>query len=70
MLERQKRLKERAVQKTPEGKKLRIYEHKKTGETLMVIDPELKLNELERVQEEVVLLLGGAPRTQQDSSVH
>ena len=62
MLERKKILVERDVQTTEDQRKLRIYEHKKTGETFLVIDPELKLDELESVQEEVVVLLGGAPR--------
>lgn len=62
MLERKKLLVERDIQKTADGRKLRIYEHKKTGESFMVIDPELKLGELDHVQEEVVTLLGGKPR--------
>jgi hypothetical protein len=62
MLERKKIFVERDIQKAEDGRKLRIYEHKKTGESFMVIDPELKLNELESVQEEVVVLLGGKPR--------
>ena len=62
MLERKKILVERDTQKTEDGRKLRIYEHKKTGESFMVVDPELKLDELEHVQEEVVVLLGGQPR--------
>lgn len=62
MLERKKILVERDVQTTEGGRKLRVYEHKKTNESFMVIDPELKLSELESVQEEVVVLLGGQPR--------
>jgi hypothetical protein len=62
MLERKKIFVERDIQKTEDGRKLRIYEHKKTGESFMVIDPELRLDELEHVQEEVVVLLGGKPR--------
>lgn len=62
MLERKKLLVERDAQKTDDGRKLRIYEHKKTGESFMVVDPELKLDELEQVQEEIVVLLGGQPR--------
>ena len=62
MLERKKIFVERDIQKADDGRKLRIYEHKKTGESFMVIDPELKLDELESIQEEVVVLLGGKPR--------
>jgi len=59
MLERKRILVERDVRTSEDRRKLRIYEHRKTGESLVVIDPELKLAELERVQEEVVVLLGG-----------
>ncbi|MEE9367618.1 MAG: hypothetical protein V3V05_02015 [Pontiella sp.] len=61
MLERKKILVERAAQRTEDGRKLRIYEHKKTNESFMVIDPELKLTELASVQEQVVALLSGHP---------
>ncbi|WP_372808765.1 hypothetical protein [Pontiella sp.] len=59
MLERKKILVERDVQHTEDGLKIRIYEHKKTNESFMVIDPGLKLDELEEVQEKVVALLSG-----------
>jgi hypothetical protein len=62
MLERKKILVERDVQRREDGMKIRVYEHKKTGESFMVPDPELKLTELEEIQEEVVVLLGGKPR--------
>lgn len=62
MLERKKILIERDVQTLEDGRKLRIYEHKKTNESFMVVDPQLKLDELEQVQEDVVVLLGGQPR--------
>ena len=41
------------------GFKLRVYEHRKSNESFTIIDPCLKLNELEKVQEQVVVLLGG-----------
>ncbi len=69
MLERKKILVERDIQKTEDGRKLRIYEHRKTGESFMVIDPELKLDELGHVQEEVVVLLGGKPRNAEPEAV-
>ncbi|MDZ8119652.1 hypothetical protein [Pontiella agarivorans] len=59
MLERKKILVERDVRKSEDGQRLRIYEHKKTNESFMVLDPELKLDELESVQEQVVALLSG-----------
>lgn len=61
MLERKKILAEKDVQIRDDKTKVRVYEHKKTGETFLVIDPELKLAEIEKVQEEVVGLLGGKP---------
>lgn len=61
MLERKRILVEKAVQTREDKAKIRVYEHKKTGETFLVIDPELKLAEIEKVQEEVVGLLGGKP---------
>ena len=61
MLERKKLLVERDVSKMEDGRRLRVYEHKKTNESFMVIDPELKLDQLEHVQEQVVGLLSGQP---------
>lgn len=62
MLERKKILVEKDVQIREDRVKIRIYEHKKSGETFIVSDPELKLAALEQVQAEVVDLLGGSPR--------
>jgi hypothetical protein len=61
MLERKRILVERDVQQQPDGELLRVYECKETNETFLVQDPGLKLAELESVQEEVVLMLGGTP---------
>lgn len=61
MLERKKILVEKDVQTREDKTKVRVYEHKKSGDTFLVVDPELKLDELEAVQEEVVGLLGGKP---------
>lgn len=62
MLERKKILVERDARQTEAGHKLRIYEHRKTGESFMIIDPQLKLDELEKVQGQVAILLGAPPR--------
>jgi len=61
MLERRRILVERDVQTRDDGVKIRVYEHKQTNETFFIPDPELKLAELQHVQEEVVTLLGGTP---------
>ena len=62
MLERRRILVEKEVQ-MPEGtgQKIRVYEHKQTGESFVVPDPQLKLKEIETVQREVMELLGISP---------
>lgn len=63
MLERRRLLVEKDVQVREDGVKLRIYEYRKTNELFLIPDPELKLSELEHVQEEVVAMLGGGRST-------
>ncbi|MFT5495706.1 MAG: putative transcriptional regulator YdeE [Kiritimatiellia bacterium] len=58
MLERKRILVEKDVQVQEDGRKLRMYEHKATGDTFVITDPDLKLAEVEAVQEEVATLLG------------
>ena len=62
MLERRRILVEKEVQ-MPEGtgQKIRVYEHKQTGESFVVPDPQLRLKEIESVQREVMELLGIPP---------
>ncbi len=61
MLERKRQLVQTA-EKEVDGNKMLFYENKKTGEIFIVRDPELKLNELMQMQEEVasILAFGGA----------
>lgn len=59
MLERRRILVEKDVQKNEARELVRVYEHKKTGEAFVIKDPQLKLAELEHVQQEVVAMLGG-----------
>jgi hypothetical protein len=68
MLERKRILVERDVQLKPDGSKIRIYEHKKTGEIFTIPDPGLRLDELESVQQEVLELLGLVPRPPQPAA--
>ena len=56
MLERQKVLRETDTQRTPSGI-LRVYEHRKLGDVFIVRDPDIPLNQVEKVQEEVLALL-------------
>jgi hypothetical protein len=58
MLERKRILAEKDVQKHDDGSKVIVYEHKKTGETFIIPDPGLHLDQLEHVQIEVVQMLG------------
>ncbi|MCB1231283.1 MAG: hypothetical protein KDN19_13495 [Verrucomicrobiae bacterium] len=61
MLERKKTLRP-VDEKVTEDRKLIFYEHKGTGDVFIVADPELKLDDLSKVQEEVSELLGGPSR--------
>lgn len=61
MLERKRILTPTDVKETDLGRML-FYENKKTGEVFVIKDPQLRLDEIEPVQEEVALLLGfGGP---------
>lgn len=60
MLERQKLLRETDTQPTTGGT-LRIYEHRKTGEVYIVKDPNIPLDQVEKIQEEVIQLLSPKP---------
>jgi len=59
MLERGKTLVERDVRTSEDGSLLRVYEHRKTGESFVVLDPRLRLENLADVQNQVVALLSG-----------
>lgn len=56
MLERQKLLRETDSQRTSGGI-IRVYEHRKSGEVFLVRDPDIPLDRIESVQEEVSLML-------------
>jgi hypothetical protein len=62
MLERKRVLKQVKIEETPEGRVL-IYEQGSTGDAFIVPDPQLRLDELENVQNEVAELLRGATQT-------
>ncbi|MBN1673879.1 MAG: hypothetical protein JXR37_22715 [Kiritimatiellae bacterium] len=59
MLERRRILVERDIRTLDNGDRVLVYEHRKSGETFLVADPQLRLDQLEHVQEEVVTMLGG-----------
>lgn len=56
MLERKRLLKVRE-EFASEGKRGFVYEQPKTGDIFTILDPELKLNELQEIQHDVALLL-------------
>jgi hypothetical protein len=63
MLERKRLLRPIETRQMPgaEGARLLVYEHAKTGEIFVVVDPQLKLDQLAEIQAEVFALLAPAP---------
>ncbi len=59
MLERKRVLKQVGVEEN-DGRRTLIYEHAKTGDAFIVPDPQLRLDDLDRVQTEVTQLLNAA----------
>ena len=59
MLERAKRLVERGRRPHDSGGILRVYEDKATGDSFVVIDPRLRMDQIAKVQEDVAALLAG-----------
>ena len=72
MLERKRTLKEVETTRSEDGTLLRIYQFPKTGEVLVIPDPQLRLDQIADVQAEVAGMLGGPvqqpPETVQPSS--
>lgn len=69
MLERKKQLVPKETKETELGKTI-IYEHRKSGEVYIIKDPELRLDELAMVQDEVAMLLGfGGPAAEAAAAV-
>jgi hypothetical protein len=66
MLERQRVFVERDVQTHADGSRTIVYEHRKTGETFVIPDPQLRLTELAPVQQEVTALLAGGGQPEQN----
>jgi len=64
MLERGKVLVERDTKPHDGGGILRVYEHKRTGDTFVVLDPQLRLDQLGEVQGQVIALLNGTQAEQ------
>jgi hypothetical protein len=63
MLERKRTIKEVETARAEDGTLLRIYQFPKTGEALVIPDPQLRLDQIATIQLEVAELLG-APASQ------
>ena len=59
MLERSKILVERDAKPQDDGTILRVYEDRKNGDSFVILDPRLRLENLGEVQQQVVALLSG-----------
>ena len=59
MLERSKILVERDSKGLEDGTIRRVYEDRKQGDTFVILDPRLRLENLSEVQQQVVALLSG-----------
>ena len=59
MLERSKILVERDAKGQDDGTIRRVYEDRKNGDTFVILDPRLRLENLGEVQQQVVALLSG-----------
>ena len=59
MLERSKILVERDHREQPDGTIRRVYEDRKQGDTFVILDPRIRLENLAEVQRQVVELLSG-----------
>jgi hypothetical protein len=58
MLERKRTIKEVETRRSEDGALLRIYQFPKTGEVLVIPDPQLRLSQMAEIQLEVASLLG------------
>ena len=59
MLERSKILVERDQKEQPDGTIRRVYEDRKQGDTFVILDPRIRLENLAEVQGQVIALLSG-----------
>ncbi len=72
MLERRRLLVEKETRSRPEDNRpLRVYEHRKTGDTFIIVDPMLDLREVEQIQQEVMnMLKNGLPQETGEAAEH
>lgn len=69
MLERRRILVEKETKIRPDGRPIRVYEQRKSGDTFIIVDPMLDLDQVEQVQQEVMAMLqNGLPPEQEVES--
>ena len=61
MLERKKILLERSVRRGEDGAIVRVYEHRKSGEVMLIADPQLQVDQIPSVQQRIEALLAPPP---------
>ncbi len=61
ILERKRILVERAVRVSPSGRPVHVYEHRKSGDILLIEDPGFEREQIPEVQAEIERLLGMRP---------
>ncbi len=66
MLERKRILVERAVHTAPDGARRYVYEHRKSGDTFVVVDPDLKLDNTGDLEKQVANQLAQTGRPDQE----
>ncbi len=66
MLERKRILVERAVHTAPDGSRRYVYEHRKSGDTFVVTDPDLELDDTGDLEQQVANQLAQTTRPDQE----
>jgi hypothetical protein len=70
MLERRRVLSQKhTIEEDPSGRTLLVYEHTKTGETFIILDPHLELSTISKVQAEVKEILDAEQKAQEAEAV-
>ena len=68
MLERKRILVERALRTAPDGTLVHVYEHRRSGDVMLIADPRLTDAQVPEVQAEIERLLGLRPPSPEASS--
>jgi hypothetical protein len=69
MLERRRVLVQKhAIQEDPSGRSLIVYEHSRTGETFIILNPHLSLSRIGKVQAQVKEILDAEKKAQEEQT--